>query len=141
MAKSYEQEDFGGINIIASGTTLNGDIVSAGDCRIDGILKGNITSHSKIFIGKTGMVEGTIQCQSIDIEGQASADITATELLSLKSSAVLTGNIHVCKISIEPGANFVGNCVMQNPPSSMPHTPAPIQNPPVSTHNLSSDKD
>ena len=114
MAKSYEQEEIGGINIIAAGTTLTGDIISAGDCRIDGALKGNITSNSKIYIGKTGIIEGKIQCHSIEIEGQATADITATELLSLKASAVLTGNIRICKIAIEPGANFVGNCVMQN---------------------------
>jgi cytoskeletal protein CcmA (bactofilin family) len=42
------------------------------------------------------------------------ADITATELLSLKASAVLTGNIRISKIAIESGANFAGNCVMQN---------------------------
>jgi cytoskeletal protein CcmA (bactofilin family) len=120
MAKTYEQEEIGGINIIAVGTTLTGDINSAGDCRIDGTLKGNITSNSKIYIGKNGIIEGKIECHSIEIEGQAIADITATELLSLKSSAVLTGNIRINKISIEPGANFAGNCIMQNiSPSSI----------------------
>ena len=115
MAKNFEQEEStGGINIIAAGTTFTGDIVSAGDCRIDGNLKGNITSNSKIYIGKTGVVEGKITCQFIDIEGHAKADISATELLSLKASAHLNGNIRVSKIAIEPGANFVGNCVMQN---------------------------
>jgi len=115
MAKNHEQEEIGGINIIATGTIVTGDVSSAGDCRIDGTLKGNISSNSKIFIGKNGMIEGSIKCQSIDIEGHATADITATELLSLKSTAVLIGNIQVCKISIEPGANFVGNCIMQSP--------------------------
>jgi len=118
MAKNYEQEEIGGINMIAAGTTLTGDIVSAGDCRIDGVLKGNITSNSKIYIGKNGIIEGKIQCHSIEIEGQAKADITAIELLSLKASAVLTGNIRISKIAIEPGANFVGNCVMQSPAST-----------------------
>ncbi|MCL2435557.1 MAG: polymer-forming cytoskeletal protein [Lentimicrobiaceae bacterium] len=120
MAKNYEPEEIGGINMIAAGTTLTGDLVSAGDCRIDGALKGNIISNSKIYIGKTGMIEGKIQCHSVEIEGQAKADIIATELLSLKASAVLTGNIRICKIAIEPGANFVGNCVMQNPAPAPP---------------------
>jgi len=115
MAKNYEQEEVGSVNIIASGTTFTGDIVSTGDCRVDGIFKGNISSNSKIFIGKSGIVEGEIKCQSIEIEGQAKANITATELLSLRASAVLTGNIRITKIAIEPGANFAGNCVMQNP--------------------------
>jgi cytoskeletal protein CcmA (bactofilin family) len=119
MAKTYEQEEIGGINILAAGTTLTGDLISAGDCRIDGTLKGNITANSKIYIGKTGMVEGKINCNSIEIEGKAKADITATELLSLKASANLNGNIRINKISIEPGANFVGSCVMQNTSSTL----------------------
>ena len=123
MAKNYDQEEIGGINLIASGTTVTGDIVSSGDCRIDGVLKGNIASNSKIYIGKSGVIEGKIQCHSIEIEGEAKADITATELLSLKASAVLTGNIRISKIAIEPGANFVGNCVMQSPaPTPTPDT-------------------
>ena len=124
MAKNLEQEEIGGINIIATGTMLTGDLVSSGDCRIDGNLKGNLTSNSKIFIGKTGMIEGKIQCRSIEIEGEAKADVTVTELLSLKASAILTGNISVSKIAIEPGAQFVGNCVMKN----TSNTPKPAQN-------------
>jgi cytoskeletal protein CcmA (bactofilin family) len=115
MAKSNELEEIGGINSIAAGTTFTGDIISAGDCRVDGTFKGNISSNSKIFIGKNGMIEGKINCHSIEIEGQAKADITAIELLSLKASAVLNGNIRISKLAIEPGANFIGNCVMQNP--------------------------
>jgi len=118
MPKNYESDEIGGINIISAGTTFTGDIISAGDCRVDGTFKGNITSNSKIFIGKNGLIEGKINCQSIEIEGQAKADISATELLSLKATAVLNGNIRISKIAIEPGANFAGNCVMQNPASA-----------------------
>jgi cytoskeletal protein CcmA (bactofilin family) len=130
MAKSLEPEEIGGINIISAGTTLTGEIVAAGDCRIDGLLKGNITSNSKIYIGKTGMIEGDIKCLSIEIEGEAQADITATDFLSLKSTAVLTGNVRVSKIAIEPGANFVGNCVMYNPAPAPPppSKPTPTSN-------------
>jgi len=121
MAKSLEPEEIGGINIIAAGTVLTGDIVAAGDCRIDGVLKGNITSNSKIFIGKTGMIEGNVECSSIEIEGEAKSNINASDFLSLRNTAVLTGNVRVCKIAIEPGANFVGNCTM--------YTPAPAPSP------------
>jgi cytoskeletal protein CcmA (bactofilin family) len=130
MPKNYEPEEVGGINIIAAGTTFTGDIVSKGDCRVDGAFKGNITSNSKIFIGKTGMIEGEIKCQSIEIEGQAKANITATELLTLKASAVLNGNIRISKIAIEPGANFAGNCVMQNP-GNAPVAPAAPHEPDI----------
>jgi cytoskeletal protein CcmA (bactofilin family) len=114
MAKLIEQEEVGGVNIIASGTTLTGDLITSGDCRIDGTVKGNVSSNAKIIIGKNGSLEGEVRCKSIDIEGFVKANVNATDLISLKSTANLTGNIHVGKISIEPGANFVGNCSMQN---------------------------
>lgn len=114
MAKVYEQETIGGVNIIAAGTTFIGDMVTTGDCRVDGTVKGNIKSKAKVIIGQSGNIEGEIVCQSVEIEGNAKANINAVELLSLKSTAVLVGNIIVGKISIEPGANFIGNCKMQN---------------------------
>jgi Integral membrane protein CcmA involved in cell shape determination len=115
MAKGYEQENnIGGVNIIAAGTTLVGDIITVGDCRIDGSVKGNIKSKYKVIVGQSGILEGDIQCQSIEIEGNAKANIHVEELISLKSTANLIGNIAVGKISIEPGANFTGNCRMHS---------------------------
>jgi cytoskeletal protein CcmA (bactofilin family) len=120
MGKNSEPEEISCFSIIAAGATFTGDIVVSGECRIDGIVKGNITSNSKIYIGKTGSVEGAIKCYSIEIEGECKADITATELIALKASATLVGNIWLSKIAIEPGANFTGNCIMQNPsPASL----------------------
>lgn len=125
MAKVYEQEVMGGVNIIAAGTTLTGDIVTTGDCRVDGTVKGNIKSKAKVIIGQSGNIEGEITCQSIEIEGSAKANINVLELISLKSTAVLVGNITVGKISIEPGANFIGNCKMQNNKMEIPVTKEP----------------
>lgn len=122
MAKVYEQETIGGVNIIAAGTTFIGDMITTGDCRIDGTVKGNIKSKAKVIIGQSGNVEGEIICQSVEVEGNAKANINTVELLALKSTAVLVGNIVVGKISIEPGANFVGNCKMQNNKIEVPVT-------------------
>ena len=126
MAKSYEQENnIGGVNIIASGTTFQGDITTTGDCRIDGMVKGNIKSKAKVIIGQSGSLEGDIACQAIEIEGHVRANINVSELLGLKSTACLIGNILVGKIAIEPGASFTGSCKMHNTNIEMPNSPAP----------------
>jgi len=114
MAKIYEQENSSGVNIIAHGTLFVGNINTSGDCRIDGNVKGNIHSKAKIIIGESGIVEGDIICNSIDIEGTVKANIHVSEQLSLRSTATLTGNIVVNKITIEVGANFEGSCRMSN---------------------------
>tara|TARA_B100000508_G_C11425660_1_gene260674 strand:+ start:633 stop:1061 length:429 start_codon:yes stop_codon:yes gene_type:complete len=104
--------DASSINIIRSGTSINGDIDCEGDIRIDGKLFGNLKSEGKVVVGEHGVVEGTIECAYATISGGVKANITVNELLSLKSTANLVGEIITNKLQIEPGANFSGNCKM-----------------------------
>lgn len=110
----YEQEGTpsGSATIIAAGTTLTGDISSNGDIRIDGTLKGNINSTAKVVIGANGTVEGDVQGQQADIMGQVKGTIRVKELLQLKGSSQVDGNIHAAKLQIEPTAQFNGQCHM-----------------------------
>ncbi|MES2130939.1 MAG: polymer-forming cytoskeletal protein [Bacteroidota bacterium] len=100
------------INLIGNGTNITGDITSNGDVRIDGNLKGNITISGKLVIGPSGILEGNIQCQNADVSGEIKGKIHVTELLSLKATAKLLGDIVTGKISIEPNATFTGTCNM-----------------------------
>lgn len=113
--KENEQREFGAVNIIANGTQLEGNIITNGDCRIDGIVKGNVISKAKVIIGQNGRVEGNITCANIDIEGKVKAEsLNVSDLVSLKATANMMGNIATGKIAIEPGAEFSGNCKMHN---------------------------
>lgn len=100
------------INLIGNGTSITGDINSNGDVRIDGTLKGNLTISGKLVIGPSGSIEGNVICQNADISGEIHGKVTVTELLSLKASAKLLGDIVTGKISIEPNATFTGTCNM-----------------------------
>lgn len=114
MAKLYEQEEINSsVNVISSGTMITGDVVCSGDLRIDGNIKGNVKSKAKVIVGQSGIIDGDINCKAIEIEGNVKANITVTDLMSLKSTANLVGNILAGKLAIEPGANFAGNCRMQ----------------------------
>jgi len=100
------------VNIIGAGTFIEGDITTNGDMRIDGSLTGTINVKGKLVVGPSGMVEGEIICQNADISGVIKGKIGVAELLSLKSSSKLTGDIITNKIAIEPGAAFSGSCSM-----------------------------
>ncbi len=112
MAKNNEIEN-PSINIIGGDTMFKGDITSNGDFRIDGTLIGSIVSKAKVIVGNTGSVEGTIKCQNADFSGNINANVTVSELLALKSTSKLVGNIVIGKISIEAGAQFNGKCSME----------------------------
>ncbi|MBA4240935.1 MAG: cell shape determination protein CcmA [Sphingobacteriaceae bacterium] len=100
------------INLIGNGTHITGDINSNGDVRIDGTLKGNLSISGKLVVGPSGNIEGNVVCQNADISGEIHGKVTVSELLSLKSSAKLLGDIIAGKISIEPNATFTGTCNM-----------------------------
>ena len=100
------------VNIIGQGTSILGDINSNGDIRIDGTLKGSIKTEGKVVLGREGVVEGDVVCQNADISGIIKAKITVSNLLSLKETAKLNGDIVTNKLSIEPGAEFTGSCSM-----------------------------
>ncbi len=102
----------GGASLIAAGTTLKGDITSNGDIRIDGTLQGNIHCTAKVVIGANGVVEGDIAGQQADIMGKVKGTIHVKELLQLKGSCQVHGNIRAGKLQIEPTANFNGQCHM-----------------------------
>jgi cytoskeletal protein CcmA (bactofilin family) len=100
------------INIIGKGTKIVGDINSAGDVRIDGLLTGNIIVSGKLVLGPTGKVEGNISSVNAELEGEVKGIVNITETLSLKSTAKVNGDIVTSKLMIEPGALFTGSCNM-----------------------------
>ncbi|MGC6471057.1 MAG: bactofilin family protein [Flavobacteriales bacterium] len=105
-------EHTGVVNLIGVGTTIDGEVTSSGDIRVDGTLSGSINTKGKVVIGSTGMVEGNVTASNADISGELKGAISVAELLSLKSTAKLDGDIITNKLAIEPGATFTGSCSM-----------------------------
>ncbi|MFN5183852.1 MAG: polymer-forming cytoskeletal protein [Bacteroidota bacterium] len=100
------------VNILGTGTEITGNIKSNGDFRIDGVLKGNIEVKGKLVVGPSGLVDGEIYCQTADISGNLKGKINVSELLTLKSTSRINGDIITGKIAIEPDAQFTGTCSM-----------------------------
>lgn len=99
-------------NTIGKGTSLVGDIETFGNIRIDGKVKGNITSKSKLVLGDSSFIDGNILAQNAEIEGEVSGCVEVTELLVLKPTARIKGNIITNKMVVEAGAVFNGSCNM-----------------------------
>lgn len=115
MAKYNDNElSSNNINLIGFGTEITGDILCNGDLRIDGNLTGNISSKGKIVVGETGRIKGEISCKNSDISGVLEGKVTVLELLSLKSTARINGDITTSKLAIEPGSKFTGYCNMSS---------------------------
>jgi cytoskeletal protein CcmA (bactofilin family) len=102
------------LNTIAQDTKIKGNIESDGDIRIDGILVGDLDCKGRVVVGPESKVTGIIRCSNAEIMGYVKGEIVAKDLLSLKGSASIMGNLTMGKLSVEPGAHFVGHCKMHN---------------------------
>lgn len=114
MNKPLETVSPGKINSIMEGTVIEGEIRSDSNIRIDGRVKGSVHAKGRVIVGQSGVIEGEVVCQSSDIEGTVIGKVNCQDILSLKATAKLQGDINTKKLAIEPGATFTGNCSMNS---------------------------
>jgi cytoskeletal protein CcmA (bactofilin family) len=98
--------------MIGTGTTIDGNIDTTGNIRVEGVVLGSVSSKAKVAVGNGSKVQGSIRAQHADIEGEVRGNIEIGELLTLKKTAVINGDIVTNKLVIELGAFFNGKCVM-----------------------------
>lgn len=101
------------LNALAKGTVVEGSIRCDNDLRIDGTIKGKLTCQAKVIIGPTGAVEGEIKCQNAVIEGRFKGNLQVSELLNVRETAEVDGEITTNKLLVQSGARFNVSCKME----------------------------
>ena len=67
----------------------------------------------KVVIGTNGNLIGNLTCTNAEIMGTTEGTINVSEMLSLKSTAKVKGDIKTKTLMIEPKAIFCGTCDME----------------------------
>ena len=121
-----------GINALVKGTHIEGSITAQNDIRIDGSVEGNLNCSGKLIIGPEGRLDGEAICKNAVIEGRFEGVLTVEEILDVRESANVSGNIKTGKLLVQTGATFNGNCDMGKKVKSMPtqqtHSPQETSN-------------
>ncbi|MBL6446589.1 polymer-forming cytoskeletal protein [Fulvivirga sp. 29W222] len=99
-------------NIIGKGSTFNGNIDTYGNLRVEGRIIGNIRSKSKIAVGQSAVIDGNILAQVAELEGEVKGSVEVTDVLILKPTCSISGDIIANKLVVEAGAKFDGKCKM-----------------------------
>lgn len=113
VANNNNSNDFSNANThVAKGATFRGDIEIQGTLRVEGRVIGNVKGKGKISLGDSAHVEGNIYAQSADIAGEVKGIIEIIDVLTLKSTAHVNGDLICGKLVVEAGAKFNGKCQM-----------------------------
>jgi cytoskeletal protein CcmA (bactofilin family) len=102
----------GALNALVKGTVVEGNVLCDSDLRVDGTIKGKLNCQAKVIIGPTGAVEGEIRCQNAVIEGRFKGNLHVTELLNVRETAEVDGEIVTNKLLVQSGARFNVSCKM-----------------------------
>jgi cytoskeletal protein CcmA (bactofilin family) len=99
-------------NVISKETQIKGDIVAQGNIRIEGAVEGAVKSKSKIVIGESALIKGNLSSAEAEISGKVDGQVICSDVLYLKKTALVLGDIVTNKLVVENGATFNGRCQM-----------------------------
>lgn len=99
--------------IVGKGSSLEGTLKVENSVRVDGRIKGNLTTTELLVIGKDGEIEGDIIAKNAIIGGRVRGKVSATGKVVLESKAVFMGELKTSRLVIDDGAIFDGRCSMQ----------------------------
>ena len=106
-----------GLNtIIGKGSVIEGTLQVEGEIRVDGTVKGKISSAESLTVGNGGVVEADLNTKVAVIGGNVTGNVFASEKIELQSKAVVEGEITTKNLTVEEGAIFHGKCNMKDTP-------------------------
>ena len=100
------------LNTLVKGTIVEGIVKSESDIRVDGTIKGSLTCNAKVIVGPTGFIEGDVKCENAVVEGRFSGNMQVTDLLNVRETAEVSGDVKTNKLIVQSGAIFNVTCKM-----------------------------
>lgn len=114
-ASKTQQESAGkslvsqGMNcLVAHDTRIEGNFVTADHTRIDGAVKGDVKCEKKLVTGETSELEGKIWAADAVFMGKITGEIVVSGSVQLTSTAVIKGKLSARTLSVEEGAQLLG---------------------------------
>jgi cytoskeletal protein CcmA (bactofilin family) len=104
--------DNGEVTIVGAGARLEGNVVSAGNLRIDGQVKGQINSEGDVALSPQSQVEADIRAQNVSVAGRFKGNIQVKGKAHLARGGRIDGNITSKTLVVEEGGVFHGQSIM-----------------------------
>jgi cytoskeletal protein CcmA (bactofilin family) len=100
---------------IDEGSEMEGRYTFRGTVMLNGRFKGEISSEDTLIIGERGVVEADIRAGRVQVNGEITGNVRATERIDLKRTARMYGDVEAPVVVVEEGVVFEGHCRMAKP--------------------------
>jgi cytoskeletal protein CcmA (bactofilin family) len=98
--------------LIGKGSVFEGSLKVQSTLRVDGKVRGNITTSDSLVVGKEGDIDGEMKVRNAIVGGKLKGKLIASGKVVLEANSVFNGELKANKLVIEEGAVFEGNCSM-----------------------------
>lgn len=99
-------------SIIGPDMVLEGNISAKEAVRVEGTIKGNVSSEGAVIVSATGMITGNVRGSNIMIGGTIEGDMTSGGRIEVAATGRVNGNIKTKSLIIDENAVFQGQCTM-----------------------------
>jgi cytoskeletal protein CcmA (bactofilin family) len=107
-------------NLITEGTIIEGNILADGDLIVEGTVRGDVTTKTKLVVGAASVVEGNIYAEQAEVAGRVRGTVQASGLLIIKASSVIDGDVITKNLNVESGSTFNGRFQVGGKVESLP---------------------
>jgi cytoskeletal protein CcmA (bactofilin family) len=109
--------------VLIRGAEFHGLLVTHGEVRIDGRVRGEILGADVLEIGESGEVEASIEADEVVVAGTFRGEIRARCRVELRATARLQGSIETPRLVLEEGSVLDGRCRAGSAPNAALATP------------------
>lgn len=97
---------------IGSSIVIDGEITGDDSLVVQGTVKGRIAIGDSLIVESGAVVEADIETTTLEIDGQVTGNISASDKVDLRASCRVIGDVKSPRILIADGASFKGNIDM-----------------------------
>lgn len=113
---------------IGKSVIIKGELSGSEDLYLDGEVEGSVElSGHNLTVGPNGHVQANINAKEVIVQGKVDGNISGSDRVELRKSAVLVGDISTQRIVIEDGAYFKGGIDIRKEQSARPNSGASTQ--------------
>jgi cytoskeletal protein CcmA (bactofilin family) len=114
-------------SLLGEGVEMSGELSFTHGLRVDGLVRGKVSSEGSLVIGAKGRVEAEVIIQRISINGEFRGAIHAADRVEIHKDGRVYGEIYTPCLIIEAGALFEGKCNMSDRKAIKPEEKAPLK--------------